>query len=157
MEKTMEHTGAMPQPSTGSAWEVLGVSTCLGLTSFGGPIAHLGYFHAEYVVRRRWLDEFRFHLSEMHKGVASAAGHGTTATYQATTGVRGPEPLLEPRYGLAQVGYQISNVLNLVKHHLSFAYRVYDANVRRIIDSFSLGPNPSPRLLQLPTGAISRP
>jgi chromate transporter len=37
--------------------EVLGVATRLGLTSFGGPIAHLGYFHAEYVVRRRWLDE----------------------------------------------------------------------------------------------------
>lgn len=29
----------------------------LGLTSFGGPIAHLGYFRVEYVVRRRWLDE----------------------------------------------------------------------------------------------------
>jgi chromate transporter len=36
---------------------VLGVSTRLGLTSFGGPIAHLGYFHAEYVARRRWLNE----------------------------------------------------------------------------------------------------
>lgn len=29
----------------------------LGLTSFGGPIAHLGYFREEYVHRRRWLDE----------------------------------------------------------------------------------------------------
>ena len=29
----------------------------LGLTSFGGPIAHLGYFRAEFVTRRRWLDE----------------------------------------------------------------------------------------------------
>ena len=28
----------------------------LGLTSFGGPVAHLGYFHQEFVVRRRWLD-----------------------------------------------------------------------------------------------------
>ncbi|OGK82551.1 MAG: hypothetical protein A2X52_05280 [Candidatus Rokubacteria bacterium GWC2_70_16] len=37
--------------------EVLGVATRLGLTSFGGPIAHLGYFREEYVVRRRWLDE----------------------------------------------------------------------------------------------------
>ncbi len=31
------------------------VATKLGLTSFGGPIAHLGYFHREYVERRRWL------------------------------------------------------------------------------------------------------
>jgi chromate transporter len=29
----------------------------LGLTSFGGPIAHLGYFRAEFVERRKWLDE----------------------------------------------------------------------------------------------------
>jgi chromate transporter len=39
------------------ALEVLGVATRLGLTSFGGPVAHLGYFREEYVVRRRWLDE----------------------------------------------------------------------------------------------------
>jgi chromate transporter len=32
----------------------------LGVTSFGGPIAHLGYFRSEFVARRRWLDEERF-------------------------------------------------------------------------------------------------
>ena len=32
----------------------------LGLTSFGGPIAHLGYFREEFVVRRRWLDDARY-------------------------------------------------------------------------------------------------
>lgn len=37
--------------------EVFGVSLKLGLTSFGGPIAHLGYFHHEYVDRRKWMDE----------------------------------------------------------------------------------------------------
>lgn len=36
---------------------VLSSSIRLGLTSFGGPIAHLGYFRDEYVVRRRWLEE----------------------------------------------------------------------------------------------------
>ncbi len=36
--------------------EVLGVFARLGLTSFGGPIAHLGYFRQEIVVRRKWLD-----------------------------------------------------------------------------------------------------
>ena len=29
----------------------------LGLTSFGGPVAHIGYFHDEFVVRRKWLDQ----------------------------------------------------------------------------------------------------
>jgi chromate transporter len=37
--------------------EVLRVFLKLGLTSFGGPIAHLGYFRQEFVVRRRWLDD----------------------------------------------------------------------------------------------------
>jgi chromate transporter len=51
-----------PAPDTttsrrGSAWEVLLAFLRLGLTSFGGPIAHLGYFHDEFVGRRRWLDE----------------------------------------------------------------------------------------------------
>jgi len=39
------------------ALEIFAVATRLGLTSFGGPVAHLGYFREEYVVRRRWLDE----------------------------------------------------------------------------------------------------
>ena len=45
------------RPAQGSFLEVLVVFTRLGLTSFGGPIAHLGYFREEIVVRRKWLDE----------------------------------------------------------------------------------------------------
>ncbi len=41
----------------GSPLEVFGAFLKLGLTSFGGPIAHLGYFRAEFVERRRWLSE----------------------------------------------------------------------------------------------------
>ncbi|MBI2206610.1 MAG: chromate efflux transporter [Candidatus Rokubacteria bacterium] len=37
--------------------EVFLVALRLGLTSFGGPVAHLGYFREEYVARRKWLDE----------------------------------------------------------------------------------------------------
>lgn len=40
-----------------SAWSVFLVFLRLGLTSFGGPIAHLGYFREEFVARRRWLSE----------------------------------------------------------------------------------------------------
>src|SRR5207237_8569653 len=46
-----------PVPARGFFLEVLGVFARLGLTSFGGPIAHLGYFRQEIVVRRKWLDE----------------------------------------------------------------------------------------------------
>ncbi|WP_026297234.1 chromate efflux transporter [Paenibacillus daejeonensis] len=38
-------------------WEVFVTALMLGLSSFGGPAAHLGYFHQEYVKRRRWIDE----------------------------------------------------------------------------------------------------
>lgn len=39
------------------AWSIFLIFLRLGLTSFGGPIAHLGYFRAELVIRRRWLSE----------------------------------------------------------------------------------------------------
>ncbi|MFT8372058.1 MAG: chromate transporter, partial [Acetobacter sp.] len=41
----------------GSALEVLLIFLRLGVTCFGGPIAHIGYFRDEFVVRRRWLNE----------------------------------------------------------------------------------------------------
>jgi chromate transporter len=48
----------------------------LGLTSFGGPVAHLGYFRAEFVARRRWLDEAAYAdlvgLSQLLPGPASS-------------------------------------------------------------------------------------
>jgi len=47
---------ALP-PSRGSVLEVLLVFLKLGLTSFGGPVAHLGYFRTEFVERRGWLDD----------------------------------------------------------------------------------------------------
>ena len=40
--------------------EVFLVALRLGFTSFGGPVAHLGYFREEYVTRRKWLDEQQY-------------------------------------------------------------------------------------------------
>lgn len=40
-----------------AAGEVFRACLKLGLTSFGGPIAHLGYFRDELVLRRHWLSE----------------------------------------------------------------------------------------------------
>lgn len=42
---------------TGNSGEVFAAFLKLGVTSFGGPVAHLGYFRDELVVRRRWIDE----------------------------------------------------------------------------------------------------
>ncbi|QDD63721.1 chromate efflux transporter [Herbaspirillum seropedicae] len=43
--------------SPGACWEVFLVFLRLGLSSFGGPAAHLGYFRTEFVARRGWLSE----------------------------------------------------------------------------------------------------
>lgn len=52
-----DNSAGAAQPASGSALEVFRVFLKLGLTSFGGPIAHLGYFRDELVVRRKWIDE----------------------------------------------------------------------------------------------------
>ncbi len=49
-----DRTGA---PGHGTVGEVFAAFLRLGLTSFGGPIAHLGYFRTELVERRRWVDD----------------------------------------------------------------------------------------------------
>ena len=45
------------RPTRNSAIEVFAAFLRLGLTSFGGPVAHLGYFRTEFVERRGWLGE----------------------------------------------------------------------------------------------------
>jgi chromate transporter len=58
LEKHMELTTKQATTaSRGSPLEVFLVFLRLGLTSFGGPVAHLGYFREEIVARRKWLDE----------------------------------------------------------------------------------------------------
>lgn len=54
-----EHTSDGRQPRH-HALEVGITFLKLGLTSFGGPIAHIGKFRKEFVDRRRWLDESAF-------------------------------------------------------------------------------------------------
>ena len=54
---TREESTATDARAGGSWREVLGAFLRLGLTSFGGPVAHLGYFREEFVHRRRWLDD----------------------------------------------------------------------------------------------------
>ncbi|HXS52447.1 MAG TPA: chromate efflux transporter [Usitatibacter sp.] len=71
----------MQRPSRGSAAEVFATFLRLGLTSFGGPIAHIGYFRREIVERRRWVTEAQFAellgLAQFLPGPASSqAGFG---------------------------------------------------------------------------------
>ncbi|UYN83375.1 MAG: chromate efflux transporter [Microcella sp.] len=52
-----ERAEAPPHRPEGTPLEVLREFTVLGLTSFGGPVAHLGYFRERLVLRRRWITE----------------------------------------------------------------------------------------------------
>src|SRR6059036_3813610 len=52
-----EQIPANKSAPAGNWREELAVFLRLGLTSFGGPVAHLGYFRDEFVIRRRWLED----------------------------------------------------------------------------------------------------
>ena len=56
----MSSTDNDPLPAEGRAAEIFRAFLKLGVTSFGGPVAHLGYLREEFVRRRRWLDEAQF-------------------------------------------------------------------------------------------------
>ena len=111
--------------------EVLGVATRLGLTSFGGPIAHLGYFREEYVVRRKWLDEATYAdlvaLCQFLPGPASS--QVGIAIGVARAGLLG---------GLAAwLGFTLPSAIALVAFAygilvLPYAYRAIQANLDSI-------------------------
>ncbi len=58
----MDHEGisGRQSPSAGEVWEVVRLFLRLGLTAFGGPAAHIGLYHDEVVVRRKWIDDQHF-------------------------------------------------------------------------------------------------
>jgi chromate transporter len=60
MAEPAASSNAKPDARAANAGEVLAAFLRLGVSSFGGPIAHIGYFREEFVVRRRWLDERAF-------------------------------------------------------------------------------------------------
>jgi len=53
----LQQSSALDRRRAGTPLEVFRAFLKLGVSSFGGPIAHIGYFREEFVVRRRWLSE----------------------------------------------------------------------------------------------------
>ena len=90
----------------------------LGLTSFGGPVAHLGYFRGEFVARRKWLDEAAYTdiiaLCQFLPGPASSQvgitigilRAGLPGAFAAWLGFSGPSALamIAFGYGVARLG-----------------------------------------------------
>lgn len=94
----------------------------LGLTSFGGPIAHLSYFHDEFVLKRKWFDEPHFAdlvaLCQFLPGPASSqvgisiglSRAGVSGAVAAWVGFTLPSALIMIAFafGLANFGHEIS-------------------------------------------------
>ena len=107
-----------PEAGQGSALEVLLVFLRLGVTSFGGPIAHLGYFRDELVVRRRWIDEAGYGdlvaLCQFLPGPASShvafalgilRGHGFLGGLAAWVGFTVPSALALVAFALGAASF----------------------------------------------------
>jgi chromate transporter len=107
------------QAATPGRWtEVLAVFLRLGLTSFGGPIAHLGYFREEFVTKRRWVDDRTYAdivaLCQFLPGPASSqvgiaiglSRAGYTGAFAAWTGFTLPSAiaLVAFAYGIDALG-----------------------------------------------------
>ncbi len=123
--------GEPPEPSSARhAWGVWWAFLRLGLTSFGGPVAHLGYFRAEFVERKRWLSDQAFAdlvaLCQFLPGPASSqvgfaiglARAGPLGALAALTGFTLPSALLMLLAGLGTtllVGPAAGGVLHGLK------------------------------------------
>ncbi len=98
--------------------EILKTFLRLGLTSFGGPVAHLGYFREEFVVRKKWLSDSSYAdlvaLSQFLPGPASSQVGYAIGTYRG--GITGGI--------MAWVGFTLPSALLMV----GFAYGVTNLN-----------------------------
>lgn len=113
-----EDTDGSASPARDSVWSVLVAFLRLGLTSFGGPIAHIGFFRTEFVERRRWLREEHYAdivaLSQFLPGPASSKvgimigvlRAGIPGAFAAWLGFTMPSAiaLIAFGYGVAAVG-----------------------------------------------------
>ncbi len=109
------------ETSKPSLLEIFLVALRLGLTSFGGPVAHVGFFRAEYVLRRKWLDDAAFAdllaLCQFLPGPASSqlgfsiglARAGLAGGFLAWLGFTLPSAalMIAFAYGVGSIGSQV--------------------------------------------------
>ena len=106
----------MPADERMSAWAIFAIFTRLGLTSFGGPVAHIAYFKTEFVDRRRWFADAEYAdiiaLCQLMPGPASSqvglaiglSKGGYRGMLAAWCGFTWPSALLMTAFGLGLVG-----------------------------------------------------
>ncbi|QPB22073.1 chromate transporter [Rhizobium sp. 007] len=104
------HEEATRRPN-GTPAEVFFAFLKLGLTSFAGPIARLGYFHDELVVRRRWIDEagYAFFRARLKSGWDRALGllrDGPLGSFAARVAFTLPSAVLLVVFAMAATAFE---------------------------------------------------
>ncbi|NIY77689.1 chromate efflux transporter [Thalassospira sp. HF15] len=117
-----------PLPDGGiGLWQIFLIFLRLGLTSFGGPVAHIGYFREEFVARRKWLSDARYAdlvalcqfapgpaSSQVGMGIGMALG-GVRGSLIAWLGFTMPSAIVLAALGMAFVGFDIGSVDGIIR------------------------------------------
>ena len=119
---------APPLPIGGvGLWQVFLIFLGLGLTSFGGPVAHISYFREEFGARRKWLSDARYAdlvalcqfvpgpaSSQVGMGIGMALG-GLRGSLVAWLGFTMPSAIMLAALGMAFVGFDLSTVEGVIR------------------------------------------
>ena len=112
---------SLPENGVG-LWQIFMIFLRLGLTSFGGPVAHIGYFREEFVARRKWLSDAAYAdlvalcqfapgpaSSQVGMGIGMALG-GVRGSLVAWLGFTMPSAIVLAVLGMAFVGFDLASV-----------------------------------------------
>ncbi|MDG4718473.1 MULTISPECIES: chromate efflux transporter [Thalassospira] len=116
----------MPSGTVG-LWQIFLIFLRLGLTSFGGPVAHISYFREEFVVRRKWLSDARYAdlvalcqfapgpaSSQVGMGIGMALG-GVRGSLVAWFGFTMPSAIVLAVLGVAFTGFDPSSIDGVIR------------------------------------------
>lgn len=119
-------TSSLPVGGVG-LWQIFLIFLRLGLTSFGGPVAHIGYFREEFVARRKWLSDARYAdlvalcqfvpgpaSSQVGMGIGMALG-GLRGSLAAWLGFTMPSAIVLAALGMAFVGFDLGSVEGIIR------------------------------------------
>ncbi len=124
--KSEENGASVPAGGVG-LWQVFLIFLRLGLTSFGGPVAHISYFREEFVARRKWLSDARYAdlvalcqfapgpaSSQVGMGIGMALG-GIRGSLVAWLGFTMPSAIVLAVLGMAFVGFDLGSVDGVIR------------------------------------------
>ena len=126
--KPTAHANGASLPDGGvGLWQVFLIFLRLGLTSFGGPVAHISYFREEFVARRKWLSDARYAdlvalcqfapgpaSSQVGMGIGMALG-GIRGSLVAWLGFTMPSAIVLAILGMAFVEFDLGSVEGIIR------------------------------------------